>query len=85
MPESLTVPLSDEVQKRLADLSERSHRSTSELAAEAISNYVDLQEWQLEQIEAGIADLEAGRTVKHDEIVAWVNSLGTSNELTPPK
>ncbi|MFO1378869.1 MAG: hypothetical protein U1F63_00605 [Chitinivorax sp.] len=33
------------------------------------------EEWQLEMIREGIADIEAGRTIPHEEVVAMVNRL----------
>ena len=47
--------------------------------------YLDAEEWQLGEIEAGIADLDAGRTVSHDQAKAWLESWGSSSERTPPQ
>ena len=33
----------------------------------------------------GIADIEAGRTISHEAVKAWLLSWGTPNELPPPK
>ena len=33
------------------------------------------EDWQLEMIREGIADIEAGRVLQHDEVVAMVNRL----------
>ena len=33
------------------------------------------EEWQLEMIRECIADIEAGRTIPHEEVVAMVNRL----------
>lgn len=38
-----------------------------------------------EAIEQGLADAEAGRVVPHEEVVRWLRSLGTENELPMPK
>ena len=32
----------------------------------------------------GIADADAGRTIPHDEVKAWLESWGTENELPAP-
>ena len=39
----------------------------------------------LESIAIGLADAEAGRVVNHDEVKAWLQSWGKSNELDPPQ
>ncbi len=35
-------------------------------------------------IEEGLADIRAGNTVAHEEVVAWLNSWGTDEERDPP-
>ena len=44
-------------------------------------NFDDDQEATAE----GIADIEAGRTISHEAVKAWLLSWGTPNELPPPK
>jgi predicted transcriptional regulator len=83
--EMLTVRVSPETKKQLEALAKETKRSKSFLAAEAISSYLETQAWQLEQIKAGIADLDAGRTVSGDKVLAWIRSWGTANEVPPPE
>ncbi|TCS13979.1 CopG family transcriptional regulator [Caulobacter sp. BK020] len=33
----------------------------------------------------GLADLDAGRVISHEAMKAWLLSLGTANELPPPR
>ena len=42
------------------------------------------EEWARQEIEAGLADIEAGRTVSGEKVLEWVRSLGTEHELPPP-
>ncbi|MGD0830172.1 MAG: hypothetical protein ABR907_04460 [Terracidiphilus sp.] len=42
------------------------------------------EEWKLQEIEAGLAEAEAGETVSHEKVSRWLRSWGTSNELPPP-
>ncbi|MGB0683084.1 MAG: hypothetical protein ACPGOV_10270 [Magnetovibrionaceae bacterium] len=35
-------------------------------------------------IREGIADLDAGRTIAHEEMKAWLESWGSKAELDPP-
>jgi predicted transcriptional regulator len=46
---------------------------------------LDKQERQFEHIHEGLADAAAGRVVPDDEVVRWLDSWGTENELPPPK
>jgi hypothetical protein len=34
---------------------------------------------------AGLADLDAGRSIPYEEVRKWVLSWGTDNELPPPE
>lgn len=63
----LTVRLKPEVEKRLARLSETTNRTRSYLAAEAIAAYVARETGVVEGIHRGLADMNAGRVVPHDD------------------
>ena len=45
-------------------------RDRSYLLGEAVQAYLDTQHWQLEQIQAGIAEADAGRVVDHRRVKA---------------
>lgn len=56
-----------------------------ELAAEAISDFADVQSWQVEQIKEAVRQADAGGTfVSHERVAAWVWSLGTGSPLLKP-
>ncbi len=40
---------------------------------------------QTEAVEKGLADIRAGNTVPHEEVVAWRKSWGSDAELDPPR
>lgn len=79
------LELSPEASRDLAGLAERTGRSVDALLEEAIERYLADEREILEGIERGIADADAGRTVDHDAVVAWVESWGTEDELPRPK
>ena len=68
MTTTLSVRIDAETGRRLAALAKRSGRSKSFLAAEAIAAYVETESWQIDEIAAGVDDLDAGRTVEHDAV-----------------
>ena len=84
MSATLSIRLNDKLIERLDALATRSGRSNADMAAEAISRYLDAEEWPIAEIEAGIADLESGNTVRHAEVVKWLRSWGTCSELKAP-
>jgi predicted transcriptional regulator len=60
MSMTMTIRLEDGVKDRLDHLAKATHRSKSFLAAEAIRAYVESNEWQIGEIQAALADADAG-------------------------
>ena len=71
----LTVRLNGGLKARLEALARSTKRSRSYLAAEAIAAYVELNEWHIAEIEAGIAELDGGRAVSEHESVELYEAL----------
>jgi len=80
MTETLSIRIDAKTKKRLEALSKRTERSKSILAAEAIAAYVESEEWQLGELQAGIAELDSGQEVSHEKISKWLNSWGKPGE-----
>lgn len=72
----ISARVSPELAKRLAALAEFTHRSKSYLAAQAIEEFVNIQEWHVEAIREGIAAVENGDVVSHEQALAVLNSWG---------
>jgi predicted transcriptional regulator len=85
MTETLSVRIDAETKKRLDALSKRSRRSKSFLAAEAIAAYVESEEWQLDELHAGAAELDSGKVVSHQKVSKWLKSWGKSGETSVPR
>jgi RHH-type transcriptional regulator, rel operon repressor / antitoxin RelB len=83
--ETLSIRIGSDTRKRLDALAKQTKRSKSFLAAEAIAQYVELEEWQLAEIRAGIAEADAGQYVSHEKVAKWLNSWGKPNETKPPR
>ncbi|MCB2184733.1 MAG: CopG family transcriptional regulator [Desulfobulbaceae bacterium] len=50
-----------------------------------MKNYLRQESWQIQAIEEGLADADAGRMINHDDVKNWVTSWNTSLEKEPPK
>ena len=72
--ETLTVRIDIRVKKRLDRLARITGRSRSSLAAEAIREYIDVNDWQVSAIKRAIASLDRGEWVSHDWVKKWVAS-----------
>ena len=85
MSETLSIRVDASTKKRLDALSKRSKRSKSFLAAEAIAAYVESEEWQLGELQAGMAELDSGQEVSHEKVSKWLKSWGKPSETKAPK
>ncbi len=81
----LSVRIDKSVKERLATLADRMKRSQSFLAAEAIEEFVSVQEWQIAGIHEALEALDCGDGISHDDVKAWAASLGTKDELPIPE
>ncbi|MCC6775904.1 MAG: CopG family ribbon-helix-helix protein [Hyphomicrobiales bacterium] len=82
---TFTVRVDTGVKRRLERLAKSTGRSRSFLAAEAISEYLDVNEWQVAGIKRATASLDRGEGIPHDSVKDWVASWGGSNEKPAPK
>lgn len=80
---TFTIRVESGVKKRLERLAKSTGRSRSYLAAEALSEYLDVNEWQVGGVKEAVASLERGEGVPHDNVKEWVDSWGTENERSP--
>jgi predicted transcriptional regulator len=82
---AITVNLDPGVQAKLAAIAEERGKPVSDLAAEAIASFVEVERWQEQHIRQGIEELEAGKGMRHERVAEWLDSWGTENELSPPR
>ncbi|HSB25857.1 MAG TPA: ribbon-helix-helix protein, CopG family [Burkholderiaceae bacterium] len=66
----MTLRLEDDVKARLDKLADATQRSKSFLAAEAIREFVENNEWQIREIKAAIKEANAGDFVSDEEVAA---------------
>jgi RHH-type transcriptional regulator, rel operon repressor / antitoxin RelB len=82
---TFTVRVEPEVKKRLEKLAKSTGRTRSFLAAEALNEYLDVNEWQVAGVKRAVASLDRGEGVSHQEVRDWVNSWGRKRERPAPK
>ena len=70
MSTTMTIRLDDEVKDRLDVLAEATHRSKSFLAAQAIRDYVENNEWQIGEIRTAMKEADAGDFASAKEVAA---------------
>jgi predicted transcriptional regulator len=67
---TLTLRVPVEVRNQLDKLAEATHRSKSYLAGEAIRQYLDLEAWQVGEIQQAIKEADAGDFASDDAVNA---------------
>ena len=70
MSTTMTVRLEEDVKDRLDLLAEATQRSKSFLAAEAIREFIENNEWQIAEIKAAIQEADAGDFASDKEVAA---------------
>ena len=73
--ETMTIRVSTETKRKLERIATDTRRSKSFLAGEAISAYVDRELEIIEGIKRGMADVEAGRVVPHEQVMAEARQI----------
>jgi predicted transcriptional regulator len=85
MTETLSIRIDAATKNRLEVLARQTKRSKSFLVAEAITAYVESEEWQLGELQSGIAELDSGRPVGHEKVSKWLKSWGKPGEAKAPR
>jgi RHH-type transcriptional regulator, rel operon repressor / antitoxin RelB len=65
----VTVRVDEDLRDKLEQLAAVTKRSKSFLAAEALREYVNAQQWQIEEIQAGVREADAGDLKPHDDVM----------------
>jgi RHH-type transcriptional regulator, rel operon repressor / antitoxin RelB len=85
MTETLSIRIDSATKRRLESLAKRSRRTQSGLAAEAITAFVDAENWQQREIGAGLKQLDAGQGIDHRVVAKWLSSWGSADEGKLPQ
>ena len=68
MSTTMTIRLEDELKERLEKLANATQRSKSFIAAEAIRDFVELNEWQIQEIQEAIREADADDFATEQEV-----------------
>lgn len=76
--ETLSIRIDSETKRKLDELAQRTRRSKSFLAAEAIAAMVKLESWQIGEIQAGIVELDGGQGIAGADVRNLAKNWGKS-------
>lgn len=75
---TMTIRVDTDLKNRLEKLAESTSRSKSFLAAEAIKEFIDLNEWQIQEIQSALAEADKGEFATDEEVKdvfdRWTNA-----------
>ena len=79
MSEPVTFRLDPGIRKRLDRLADSTERSRAALVAEAVRQFVEVNEWQVSAIQEGVREANEGRFVDHARLKAkWEKKLAVA-------
>ena len=76
----IPAPLADKVD----ELAARLERSRAWIVKQALTAWVDQEEERRRLTLEAIADVDAGRVIDHQSMLAWADSLDSDRPLPPP-
>ena len=76
MSATVTIRLESELKMRLERLAEAMQRSKSFLAAQAIRDFVHLNEWQVQEIEQAVVEANRGEFASDQDVAAVFGKWG---------
>ncbi len=75
---TMTIRLEPELKSRLDKLAIATHRSKSFLASEAVREFIEVNEWQIQEIKAAIKEADEGDFASPEEEAAIFNKWGAN-------
>ena len=73
---TLTIRMDEQTKDRLESFAKSLDRSKSYIVTHAIEEYLEVNEWQIGEIIAGMREADTGRMVEHDKVKAkWEAKL----------
>ena len=64
--------------KQIDALAKQMERPRGWIVKQALRDWVAVEEWKHEQTLEALAEIDAGKGIPHEEMIAWAKSLGKS-------
>jgi predicted transcriptional regulator len=71
----MELKLSPELQAKLDRVASQQGRDSESLVHEAVERLVGYDEWFIQQVEKGLAQIDRGEVLEHDEVAARMENL----------
>lgn len=80
MSTTMTIRLESELKNRLDALAKITDRSKSYLAAEAIREFIELNEWQLQEIRQAVSEADGGEFASEQDVEKTLRKWGVGGD-----
>ena len=80
MSTTMTIRLEPDLKDRLDKLSTATNRSKSFLAVEAIREFIELNEWQIQEINSAIKEADAQDYASEQDVKAVFSKWGVNGD-----
>ena len=80
MSTTMTIRLESELKNRLDELAKITDRSKSYLAAEAIREFIELNDWQLQEIKQAVEEAEDGEFASDPAVEKVLKKWGVGGD-----
>lgn len=81
----LSAQLPAELANRIEAAAASMARPSDGIVEEALSNWLDYEDWKHQATLEGMEDVRTGRTVSNDRVMAWLESLDIDQPLPCPE
>ena len=81
----LTAHVPSELAEQVDEAAARLDRPRAWIVKQALTAWLDREERRHQMILEGLADIDAGRTVSHEDMKAWAASLLTDSPKPRPR
>lgn len=71
----MEIPFAPEFEAKISQLAAAAGRSADQLVLEIVQNYIDHDQWFREQVVEGLEQLDRGKSVSHDDVLARVERM----------
>lgn len=76
----MELKLSPELQAKLDRVASQQGRDSESLVHEAVERLVGYDEWFIQQVEKGLAQIDRGEVLEHEEVAARIENLITQKQ-----
>jgi predicted transcriptional regulator len=73
--DTMEIQLTDQEQAQLRDVAQRTGRKTEDVVREAINSFLQHESEFVEAVEKGLASLDRGEYITHEEVTSRIDKL----------